>query len=595
MPTSKNKRIGDGALFSSNLNGKKIGLRPLFFLVFISFIVMARLFIWKFFQDAGVLQKVNMSSVAISFFIFVVVFLYLIKNFISKQSIPKTRIDLLLNIFLLICGVSVFYSVDRNISLRSYLVLLSFVGMFKVLVGCLNTKARIKGFIKFIICSGVVVAVIGIKEYIFYSGVNTDIDVNVLNAAQKIIFYMAQTKRVGSLLGWPNVLAAYLMLIIPLSFIFFFIEKNKFQKVFFAAAFVLMVAAMLLTYSIGGWLCFFVAVFISMLFYKKVVGTEDGGMSFKKLLVICVLFFSIFGSIVFINRTKDRGTSNLISRIRYLNTVLSVINEHPVRGSGLNSFQVANRRYIYSKVEGYSMFVHNSYLQIWSEVGIIGMLVFIFMLLKVIEVSCNVFKRLRAKEDGLVLMGIFSSVLAFMIHNIFSFTFLKPNIAFFWWVQLAILLSWINICDPEVHITQRSGIYFHKRPALLRIILVVILLVCLKRSYVSDHYLNKGQRAFNAGDIDEAYDCLLIAKKENPINGKIFGALGVVNFKRFMIFRDVKFLNDAEADLQYAARMMPLAPENFQMLSSLYQLKGDNFRAKEFYDHYVELAPYKHI
>ncbi|MBU0469676.1 MAG: O-antigen ligase family protein [Candidatus Omnitrophica bacterium] len=577
---------------------KNKGLSSLFeriILILISFIVIGRLFIWKFFKDAGVLEKVNMSNVAISFFIFAIIIFYLIKLFIEKGSLPRTIIDLPINIFLLICGASVLYSVDRNISLRSYIVLLSLIGLFKVLIGCLNTKERVKAFIKFLIFAGVIVAVLGIKEYIFYCNINTDINTNLLNAAQKILFYMAQTKRVGSLLGWPNVLAAYLMLIIPLAFIFFFIEKNKLQKVFFALAFFVMVAAMLLTYSLGGWLCFFIAVFISMLFYKKVVGTDDGGISFNKLLLICVIFFSVFGSMVIVNRIKDRGASNLIPRMSYLNTVLSVINEHPIRGSGFNSFQVANRRYIYSKTEGYSMFVHNSYLQIWSEVGILGVLVFIFVLLKVIESSCLLFKRLRVGEDGLILMGLLCSVGAFMIHNIFSFTFLKPNIAFFWWVQLAVLLAWIKILDSKQERAVAKGLEFNRNPILITAVFVILLMVCSKRIYVSDHYLHKGQRVFNAGDIDQAFQCLIRAQKENPINGKVTSALGVVAFQRFASSRDIKFLNDAEYYLQRSVKMMPLAPENFQMLSRVYYLKGDKVKAKEIFDRYVELAPYKHL
>ena len=107
--------------------------------------------------------------------------------------------------------------------------------------------------------------------------------------------------------------------------------------------------------------------------------------------------------------------------------------------------------------------------------------------------------------------------------------------------------------------------------------------------------MHKGKKVFNTGDIERAYRYFIVAKKQNPINGKVASALGVVNLKRFIITRDVKFLNEAEAYLKGSVRMMPLAPENFQMLGRLYEIKGYNEKAKEFYDRYVELAPYKHI
>ena len=258
-------------------------------LVLISSILLGRLFIWRLFGNAEVFEKINMSNVAISFLLFIVALVFLVKLLLNKEYLPKTAVNVPILIFLLIAGISIMYSVEKNISLRSFFVLFSFTALFIVLVGCLNTKKRVKMFIKFLIGCGFLVAVLGIVEYIRYFSMNAEIDTNLLSAPQKIIFYMVQKRRVGSLLGWPNVLAAFLMLMIPMSFLFFFIEKNKLQKMFFALATFLMIAAMLFTYSITGWFCFFAALFISILFYKKETKFQKGWISFKAVFIICML------------------------------------------------------------------------------------------------------------------------------------------------------------------------------------------------------------------------------------------------------------------------------------------------------------------
>jgi O-antigen ligase len=70
------------------------------------------------------------------------------------------------------------------------------------------------------------------------------------------------------------------------------------------------------------------------------------------------------------------------------------------------------------------VFAHNSYLQVWSESGIVavaGLCIFVQQLV-----------RSRTRD------GIYFGLIGFLIDNLFSFTLLRPTTSIFFWAMLAI-------------------------------------------------------------------------------------------------------------------------------------------------------------
>jgi O-antigen ligase len=113
------------------------------------------------------------------------------------------------------------------------------------------------------------------------------------------------------------------------------------------------------------------------------------------------------------------------NRFNYWQRALTLILKHPFRGIGLG-----NLPFIGSK------FVHNSYLQIWVEVGLLGIASFLGFLY-------NFFKSIQIKrlaEDTLY-AGCTIASFGFLIHNLIDFSFFLPEVSVTWWIIIALFLS----------------------------------------------------------------------------------------------------------------------------------------------------------
>lgn len=133
-------------------------------------------------------------------------------------------------------------------------------------------------------------------------------------------------------------------------------------------------------------------------------------------LCLCVFYsqFSARGGIVNYNRmAKDADTERLI----YQKIAWEMVKQRPFLGVGLNNFQVESHRFFPKGCELPSK-VHNIYLLIAAETGLIGMssfLLFIFSLLKKAR-SCI------QTQEGILLLSLF---LGFLFIGMCDFYFIS--------------------------------------------------------------------------------------------------------------------------------------------------------------------------
>ena len=224
----------------------------------------------------------------------------------------------------------------------------------------------------------------------------------------------------------PSALAGYLIMILPLSLAYLFKEKKvpvrKFslKNVLLSLSILLIVAALLLTKSAGALLSIFLALLIFIIISKLIN---------EKIVSLLLIFLLVFMSIFILRSFKTEHLASPVlsiqNRLIYWQRTMSVILKHPFRGVGLG-----NLPFVESK------FVHNSYLQIWAEVGFLGIVSFLAFLYK----SLKNIQSKRLTTDKLY-AGIVVAHLGFLIHNFIDFSFLLPEVSIFWWIIVALLLS----------------------------------------------------------------------------------------------------------------------------------------------------------
>ena len=183
--------------------------------------------------------------------------------------------------------------------------------------------------------------------------------------------------------------------------------------------------ALLATQSIGAFLSLALSVVIFLYSRKKKPA--------KKiiLLILCGLILS--GFILFFLRNNSLYIFNtpifsLGNRLSYWREAINVISHHPLAGVGLGNYPFFK-----------SISPHNSYLQIWAEIGILGLISF-----------AGLSFRTLATQKETQYNALWIGSLAFLIHNLVDFTFFQPQVSLLWWVVAALLTSTVAIKKAEL-------------------------------------------------------------------------------------------------------------------------------------------------
>ena len=254
--------------------------------------------------------------------------------------------------------------------------------------------------------AGLVIACLAIYQYLFGFGhlwnyVNKE---NILSPFT--LDYIAR-KRPFATFVTPNALAGYLAMICVLGLG----RKNK-------ILFVIPIAlALLLTKSLGALLS--IVLGLTVYFYLK------GSLKKRNALLLMGLLL-IFGGIL-ISRTASQQPHtqpafSLGMRLNYWQDTLRIIKAHPVIGVGVGNFNLM-----------YSRYAHNSYLQVWAEMGILGIMALLWLVIALVKPALKNIK--DAKKTALPLI---TAAVVFLIHNFLDFTFFLPEVSLIWWVVLGL-------------------------------------------------------------------------------------------------------------------------------------------------------------
>jgi O-antigen ligase len=114
-------------------------------------------------------------------------------------------------------------------------------------------------------------------------------------------------------------------------------------------------------------------------------------------------------------------------RLGYWKDTLGVIKSSPLTGVGLGNFNLPQSRY-----------AHNSYLQIWAEMGLLGIFAFLWLILFVFKSAHKKIRQsLKPKEEA----ALGAASVAFLVHNFMDFGFFLPEVSLIWWVIMGLLVS----------------------------------------------------------------------------------------------------------------------------------------------------------
>lgn len=219
------------------------------------------------------------------------------------------------------------------------------------------------------------------------------------------------------------------------------IQKNSLRVTRYALhviCYALSVTALFFTFSRGAWAGFLaglIAMLIILFWQKNIQATKKALALIFTGAIIIIFLFNLYSNMVLTRLSKDTRLEikSNTERLESCKYAKEIIKKHWLFGVGIGNYTLALKNEIDNKQESYFYQpVHNVFLLIWAEAGILGLAGFLGLMLCVM---CYV---LREKRNGEKALNI---VLGFSI--IFALTAMMLVDHWYWSLHFGILFLWV--------------------------------------------------------------------------------------------------------------------------------------------------------
>ena len=260
--------------------------------------------------------------------------------------------------------------------------------------------------------------------------------------------------RYGSVFVNPNHHAGFLNCIIPITFSFLFFSRGrKIAKIIGVLALCVTVFALYLTKSRGGWIAATLVTSVLMfLFLKKSVAKYS-----VPLLVIGVLSVGV-GVFYFSDGFRERllgvfstnsNQSGMFRAWLWL-PAFQMWVDHPIFGVGPGQFNIRFPEYRTALTQLNPIHVHNDFLEILVEYGLIGGLLVLGLIGQIFtiinpalkrEVGCIIKTGCVYSDKTFVFIGCTASTIGILVHSFFEFNLRIPAILMLLAICVSLLLA----------------------------------------------------------------------------------------------------------------------------------------------------------
>jgi putative inorganic carbon (hco3(-)) transporter len=262
-------------------------------------------------------------------------------------------------------------------------------------------------------------------------------------AEVKEVFVEGGLVRVSGTLRHPNLLGLFINMLIPFSIVGVLHYKSKFQ---YLLALIVAFIILLLTYSRTQ-----IALYGFILFWAFFTFDSSKG---KKLYhnkaswyVVVPLLLILLGVVVanfdtLYERFFNAPESNTATRFVLAAIAVEMISEHPIVGVGWNTFVYAMSQYdFYKAAAAFQYPVHNMYLLIASETGLLGLASYLALLAAVFRAYRYCRKRLTDPFERNLLQAAFVVSVLVLITGLQGWSFRADSIQLIVWICYALIAA----------------------------------------------------------------------------------------------------------------------------------------------------------
>ena len=365
------------------------------------------------------------------------------------------RVDPVFILYFLSIAASAIYSMfgaaRGAASMTTSVLYLAAISFAFLIANAYFEQRRLIILIRVLVGAAALVAIYGIYQFL------RGIPIDVTQTDQTTGGASLAMGRADSTLGNPNVLAAWLLLVIPFSAALAILAKNWLRKVFAATVTLLLIVGLLLTQSRSGWVGLFAAgaVFVFFIDWRLIPLFGIAG-------ALSIPFWPGF----ILDRLLIAGTdtSSVYRWTIYAGSLrMALANWATGIGIGLEYFKRYINNYVYFAYETAPVHSHNLYLQIWLESGAIAILSFLWALIRLIKKgSAYIFGLKRrhvpsrgdarsTKQNGkvnelrFVIIASIAAIIGFLVMGCFEYVWFFPRCMNHFFMIAGIFICAVNL------------------------------------------------------------------------------------------------------------------------------------------------------
>lgn len=358
---------------------------------------------------------------------------FLVKKILKREKLfVSTPVNLPLILLFIISLISFKNSVDYHASVIGMRKLFINVFILMICAQEIKDKKHVAAIAFAVVCGGVLASFDAVWQVAFGKDFIRG-HAPILNIG---------LKRATAAFPDSNVLGIYLSAIVPLiAGLALFYFKGRAKIVMLSAGF-LVLAGVFLTFARGTAL----AVFLSILFIcicrkNKII----------PLIILCILLISPF---VMPKGIKDWARQVNYNPVRFMlnddrisiyRNAVNMIRHHPFIGVGVNTFSKNYIKYKLPEPENAmtadSLYAHNHFLHMAGEIGLTGLGIFLWFLVRVFRKGARILKNTTDDYTRVVAISLIACLIAFLVNGLTETSLYYARVAMIFWYLAGFLFA----------------------------------------------------------------------------------------------------------------------------------------------------------
>lgn len=265
--------------------------------------------------------------------------------------------------------------------------------------------------------------------------------------------------RASATFGNPVYLAGWLIMLIPVAWVLFAESKRAAGKIYYLAALLLLEFTLVATFTRSAWICAVISLVLLWALSRGTGTSRSGGhLGLAVLLAVTVLLAGVFlvrrgginpsqfgigERILSLANTMD---ASRMQRVLIWKTAWEMIKAHPLFGVGLGNYSVFHAYFqkpffespVWGPIVSFPERVHNEFLDIWAEMGIVGLAVFLIAIVMVVAVGLRAVR--RRGEEGRLAAGLMAGGAGMLLYGMFQFPLHVLEIQVYTWLFAGLLV-----------------------------------------------------------------------------------------------------------------------------------------------------------